>query len=140
MQTKIIIPELIASKKSVDTGKDYVSIKGQDGLWYQVWKENLFPAFTEGKPVKVKIQEIGKFRNIIEIDEAIKPSELKKTLKENASIAEEARAGAERGVCFNNACELVGVMYEKGEITKSDIVPEVKKMFNELLKIIKKEK
>jgi len=142
MITKIIIPDLI-DKKVSNSGKSYLSIKGKDGEWYQVWDASLFNNLLEGKAVKVKINQVTDssnrdYNNIIGFSGQVKTGEIKATEKEQKATYSEKEKGIERGVCFNKACDIVIALFQKGEVKKSGIFAEIKKTHIELLKIIEK--
>ena len=154
MKTKIIIPESIIEKVS-NSGKDFLSIAGKDGEWYQVWNESLFRSFVEGKPIKVEIQQIKDFNNVVGIAGQLTTKELKAAEKEEGKefkektrefdertsertreFFEEKTKGVIRGACFNKACDITIALYQKREIKSKDIAPNVKKYFEKLLKIL----
>lgn len=135
MITKIIIPKNIERKES-NSGREFLSIKAGDGKFYQVWIEKLFHNFFEDTPIKIKIKPVGEWNNVIGTVGKVKTKELKKIEKNRKTEYKERAKGAAKGACFNKACDIAIALYQKGGIKKKVIVPEIKKIFKELLKII----
>lgn len=135
---KTIRPEKIVIKQSA-SGKEFMSIIGNDDEPYQVWDSGLYEHFSEGIPVRVKINVIKNFKNITDV---IKEKEYTSDHKERDSRAtaewkkDHRGEGMARGACFNKACDIVIAVYQKGDIKKTDIVESVEKYFKELQNIL----
>ena len=135
MITKIINPESITKKVS-NSGKDFLSIEGKDGEWYQIWNPKLFHSFFENKPIKVKIQQIRDFNNVVGIEGQVKGKELKAMKKEEKIEFDKRTKGMARGACFNKACDIVIALYQKGKVKEKNIPSQIEKVFKELQKIL----
>ena len=135
MLTRIITPEAINRKVS-NLGREFLSIEAKNGEFYQIWNLKLTRFFVENKPIKVKIQQIRGFNNIVGIAGKVGIREMKE-VKESKRADFDARArGMARGACFNNACAIVIALYTKQDMKEKDILPLIKKYFGELQKIL----
>ena len=135
MTTKIIFPsEIIA--KTTQRGKDFLSIKAKDGLFYQVWEPKLFDYFQKNKSVKVKIEQKENFNTIVAVIDKDEKEIGNKPKNQGKGSYDDFAKGQAKGACFNKSCDIAIAFYSKGEIKKKDVVAEIKKIFKELTVIL----
>jgi len=125
-----IIPDIIKEKNSKD-GSLYLSIKAGKN-WYSVWNPDIFGFFFKGQEVSVEVVEKGDFKNIVDAH-AIGPKETNEPDWE--AIRKEKAEGQAKGAAFNKSVDIVIAMYQKDEIKSNQIVPMVKKVFDEFKEI-----
>ena len=126
-----IIPKQISEKVS-SKSDSYLLIKDDKGQLYSVWDMTLFNYFFEGTPVDIVVETKGKFKNIVGVNQAkiVNPSD-----PDWEAIRKEKAEGLSKGASFNKSVDVAIAIYQKGEIDVKDIVPMVKKVFEELKKI-----
>ena len=132
---KTINPIEIIQKESTG-GKNYLVIKTEEGENYRVWESAIFGYFQKEKSIKVKLRVNNKgFNNIVEVVGKA-PDRSKENEGSQNRFQGEREKGQARGACFNKSCDIAIAMYQKGGIKKDDIVPQIKKTFHQLLKVL----
>ena len=135
---RVILPKIINEKES-NFGKQYLSIKAGDGLYYSVWDNKLFKYFVVNKMVAVRVEVIQAeenlvFNNIIsveelnEIDEDTK-KQVEKVDKEIQIAKEKMQEDNKRLVFLENTCNLVQSMINTNMLKKGEIEKEIKKIY-----------
>ena len=125
----LIIPEIIKEKTN-KKGDLYLAIKTKD-KWYSVWESKLFGFFFKGQEVDVEAKQNGNFWNIIDAH-AVGP---KGESPDWSAIRKEKAEGQAKGAAFNKSVDIVIAIYNRGEIESKQIVPMVKKVFEEFKEI-----